>query len=743
MAVSNTTSTINYSGTNTGNQTCPIPFLFLDNSDIVVTLLPATGASSVLVLGTQYSLAGAGNDAGGTATIFAPVPTTTTINISRNVPATQLTSFVTADRFPAKTIERAFDKATMLVQQFLRASNRTLRFGAASPEQPELAPVPTSGQYVLGVSAGSLGWQTPPEVVLADGAVTNTKIADGAITSSKIASGVSLVPDGSITNAKLAPNCVTSANIAPGTIVDTDVADNSVSDQKLTSTGANAGTYPLSAEINRIPRITITNKGRVTSASSVEILPFVRAVKFAESNTGEVGYRNGINSTIFLDSNGDLRVAGANNVGQFGTGVESYGSTGPGFMTIPWRSVDSTETISKFWLADCSLYVLSSAGRLYSTGGNTTGQLGRGIASGTHGYTLELISTLSNVVDFAVSYSTSANSSHCFAVTSSGQLWGWGNQAAGNLGRGTAGGTADVITPVQITANGVGSLFIKKAYAWGHGVNAFSYIVDTNDNVYSCGYNGWGALGLGDQTSRNVFTQVPTLKADSIFGCGAVDGTYGQQSVWIVRNGEVWATGLNVRGTLGYGDTLTKNGFVKLSISNVRSISCTNPYPDAGSSVCALLNDGTIRVWGMSANGSIGIPDPTGNAQLAIISLPALSGLSVVKTQFVGGWQQGANLFVLTSDGRLWVTGYQGRMFGRGIAFNINQFALQPVLGFESSNIHIAFDDFRVYGAGGADAPVILAKTTKGELYSWGRNANWQTGTPQATSLNMPQQVYI
>jgi alpha-tubulin suppressor-like RCC1 family protein len=740
MAVSNTNSTISYTGTNTGNQSCPIPFLWYEETDIVVTLIPASGTAQTLVLNTDYILLGTGNPAGGSAMLFTPVPTTTTINLSRNVPATQLTSFVTGDRFPASVVERALDKATMLVQQFLRASNRTLRFGAASPEQPELAPVPASGQYVLGVSEGNLGWQTPPEVVLADGAVTNAKIADGAITSAKIAAGVSLVPDGSITNQKLAPNSVTSANIAPGTIVETDVADDSVTDAKLSSTGATAGIYPPSSIINGIPRFTINAKGRISSATSVPMLPAVRPVRFAESNFGEVGYRNWNLATIFLDSNGNLRMAGANATGRFGIGIDSISTGGSGFLTIPWTPVSSSETISKFWVTESNLYVLSSAGRVYACGSNAVGQLGVNMAAGGYIGYLTHISTLSNVVDFAVSPSSSTANCHCFAVTSSGQLWGWGNNEAGQLGRGNI--TSPVLQPIQITQNGIGSRQIKKAYAWGHAILAFSYIIDSEDNVFSCGYNGWGQLGLGDLVLRNTFVQVPTLKADAIFGAGSPETTYGNGLVFIVRNGNVWGTGLNVRGSLGYGDTTTKNGFVQLSISNVVSISLSNPFYDAGSSVCALLNDGTIRVWGFGGHG-IGLPNQ--DAYLTPQTIPTLSGLQVVKTQFIGSWYTGVNFFVLTSDGRLWVSGYRGRLFGRNVVTNAEQFTLVPAFDFGSSNIRVAFDDFRVYGTGSSvtEGAGILAKTATGELYAWGRNQEWALGLPQANWVNIPQRVYL
>jgi alpha-tubulin suppressor-like RCC1 family protein len=733
MAVATTTSTISYTGTNTGNQSCPIPFIFYNETDIAVELVPASGTASTLVLNTDYVLTGTGNPSGGTAVIFSPVPVTTKIVISRSVPATQETSFQTGDRFPASVMERALDKLTMLVQQFLRASNRTLRFGPASPEQDELAPVPTSGQYVLGVSEGNLGWQTPPEVVLADGAVTNAKIADGAITSAKIAAGVSLVPDGSITNIKLAPNSVTSENIAPGTIVETDVADNSVTDAKLSTTGVSSGVFPPTGSVNSIPVLTISSKGRVTSATTSAIRPYVRVEKFAEANYGEVGFHPFLNGSIFLDSKGNLRAAGVNTNSRMGIGVDNLATNGPNFVTIPFTPTDAGEVISKFWVSENNIFVLSSTGKLYGCGVNGRGQLGVGDVLARS--VLTRVGTLSSVVDFSVSQASADDTIHCLAVTSSGQLWAWGYNGYGGLGNGNA---VQQNSPVQITTNLSGRT-ISKCYAFG-GEAAFSYIIDSTGDVFSSGYNGFGQLGLGDNTNRNTFTQVPTLKGDRIYGVGGVNASvnaHRRGSVFIVRNGSVWATGSNVNGTLGYGDTTDKNGFVQLSISNVVSIAASCEYAANGSGVCALLSNGSIRVWGNNSGGMIGMGAAAN--QLTPAEPSQATGILFSKAQFIGSQNTGGNLALLDTTGRILVTGYRGRLLGQGGAIGVDQTTLQPV----RISSGVSFDDFRIYGVGGATGPTILAKTTTGELWAWGNNNNFQCGSGAGVNISVPQLISI
>lgn len=787
MAVATTISSVNYAGTNTGDQVCPIPFIWYDETDIVVTLVPASGSQTTLVVNSGFTLTGTGNPSGGSAILFSPVPTTTTINIARNVPATQETSFVTGDRFPASIIERALDKATMLVQQFLRSSNRTLRFGPEAPEYPELTSVPTSGQrvlgsqngvlswrtpaevglgdnsvtdrtlrfaptapvvpqlanipttgsFVLGSTAGNLSWQTSPSVVIADGAVTTAKLANGSVTTAKLDSSISFVPDGTITNAKLAANCVTSANIAPGTIVDTDVADNSVTDAKLSATGVAASTIPANTAVNQIPRITITTKGRITSATATPIAPYVQALKFAESNTGEVGYHPFLSGSIFLDSKGSLRAAGANTNGRMGIGVDALATNGPSFVTIPFVPTDANETISKFWVQENNIFVLSSTGKLYGCGNNSVGQLGTG--NTTASSVLIRIGTLSNVVDFAVSLGGADDSCHCLAVLNNGQVWGWGANNYGQLGLGNT--TSPINVPTQVTGPTAILASAAKCYAWGGAAGGgFSYIILNNGDVYSTGRNEFGQLGLGDNADNNVFEKVPTLKADALFGNGGVNATaaaYRRGAVWLVRNGEVWATGSNVGGTLGYGDTTDKNGFVKLSLTNVVDISCSNGYAGAACGVCARLSDGTIRVWGDNSQGQLGIGSATVTFATPQAHPTALAGRTIVKTQFIGSNHTGANLVVLDSVGDIWVAGYQGRLFGRGIAVNVNQTTFLKALA------PVPFSDFRVYGRGGADFPTILAETTLGELWAWGNNSNFQCGVGAGVNISVPQRVII
>jgi len=280
MAIATTGSQVDYTGTNTANQVCPFPYIFFDNTDLVVTKLSSTNVLTTLVLNTDYSVTGAGVASGGSVTIFAATPTSTKITIVRDLPETQLVSLTTGDRLPASTLERAFDKLTMLVQELSRGLNKALRFTDAVTTQPAITPLPSS---VLGTNAanqlaftsttGATGtppyflaataagqpatFQTLPLITtdrIADSSVTSAKIADASVTTSKIggnpASGqyvlgttagvvtwqlpsTASVADFSITTSKLDNAAVTTEKLANNSVNGNKILDANITNAKL------------------------------------------------------------------------------------------------------------------------------------------------------------------------------------------------------------------------------------------------------------------------------------------------------------------------------------------------------------------------------------------------------------------------------------------------------------------------------------------------------------------------------
>lgn len=125
MTVSSQVSSVSYLGDGV-TTLLPVPYYFLEQEHLTVTRVNLDTTTQTLILGSDYSVAGAGNQAGGSVTMFVAPASGVQIIIDRTVPATQETDYVANDPFPAESHERALDKLTMLVQQNVAGLGRAL-----------------------------------------------------------------------------------------------------------------------------------------------------------------------------------------------------------------------------------------------------------------------------------------------------------------------------------------------------------------------------------------------------------------------------------------------------------------------------------------------------------------------------------------------------------------------------------------------------------------------------------------
>lgn len=117
MTVSSTQSYVEYTGD--GSTTAfTIPFYFLLNSDISAIVADSENNLTTLVNGTDFTVTGAGDSSGGTATFNLIYGDDKTILIYRDPPVTQETKYYENGKFPAASHEAALDKLTMLIQEY-------------------------------------------------------------------------------------------------------------------------------------------------------------------------------------------------------------------------------------------------------------------------------------------------------------------------------------------------------------------------------------------------------------------------------------------------------------------------------------------------------------------------------------------------------------------------------------------------------------------------------------------------
>ena len=99
-------------------QTITLGFYFIANTDLVVTRTRA-GVITTLTLDSDYSIAGAGNESGGSITVTGQA-SGDVITIVRTVPYTQLVDLVPLTKLSETLLEQALDKSTMMAQQLRR-----------------------------------------------------------------------------------------------------------------------------------------------------------------------------------------------------------------------------------------------------------------------------------------------------------------------------------------------------------------------------------------------------------------------------------------------------------------------------------------------------------------------------------------------------------------------------------------------------------------------------------------------
>lgn len=116
MTVSSEQSRVQYA-TDGVATSFPVPFRFLQNRDLRVTLAQGDGSEQQLSLDVDYSVSGAGQQSGGTLTTATSYAAGQTLLIDRIVSITQETAYQRNDPFPERAHERALDKLTMICQQ--------------------------------------------------------------------------------------------------------------------------------------------------------------------------------------------------------------------------------------------------------------------------------------------------------------------------------------------------------------------------------------------------------------------------------------------------------------------------------------------------------------------------------------------------------------------------------------------------------------------------------------------------
>lgn len=295
--------------------------------------------------------------------------------------------------------------------------------------------------------------------------------------------------------------------------------------------------------------------------------------------------------TVALRSDGTLWAWGSNQNGQLGMGNFAD-------LALPTQ-IGKDKTWVDFAVGAYHTLAVNKAGQLFAWGRNFNGQIGDGTFVDTP-TPMEILIPSSHLTATVVPTWTAvaAGADASVARLSNGELWSWGANFHGQLGRQTVGSGSSVSapqTPGQV-------LLLKpdhtvESATWSNFAAGGSQMlaIRTNGELYAWGSNLYGKLGIVSDRDAAAPTRVGT------------DGDWervaaGQDHSMAIRvNGTLWVWGGNGDGQLGDGSQTPRSQPVQVGTGRDWVKLSAGKFSSYG-----IRTDGLLFGWGRNAEGQLG-----------------------------------------------------------------------------------------------------------------------------------------
>src|SRR3990167_4482168 len=231
---------------------------------------------------------------------------------------------------------------------------------------------------------------------------------------------------------------------------------------------------------------------------------------------------SGSHHSLFLDPLGTVWSCGNNENGRLGLGDEKH-------RYVPEPIINLPKIISAIALGGSSIF-LDCEGSVWACGYNKNGELGLGDTRNRH--MAEKIGGLPKIKLITGGWHWS------MLMDEAGNVWVCGGNQKGELGLGH---TIQIHSPI-VNKN----LFGVVAVAGGLG--NYSVFLDKAGNIFTCGSNEDGQLGLGDKKDRHTPQKVNNIPPISSLSC--CNAAVGYMQI-VDEEGRVWSCGNNGHGQLG------------------------------------------------------------------------------------------------------------------------------------------------------------------------------------------------
>jgi uncharacterized protein YjbI with pentapeptide repeats len=251
--------------------------------------------------------------------------------------------------------------------------------------------------------------------------------------------------------------------------------------------------------------------------------------------------------------------------------------------------------------------LIKTDNKVYCFGDNRNGQCGQSTRNDKiQEPTLVSLPTGTTILSIAV------GGRHTLVTDNSRNVWCWGDNSNGQLGNGSSGASTNA-TPYKILTgliynndNTTTNIDFNNIVGISCG-NSHSVFLDTSGNVFTCGSNDNGQLGLENYVSTSVPTRNKYFNRNGIYIIAITAG--GDHTLCLSSTGSVYSFGLNDKGQLGIGSNTRTHTPTKITTllfdTNIKIISAGDKH-----SAC-VDGDGKLWTFGYNGEGQLGLGDRT------------------------------------------------------------------------------------------------------------------------------------
>ena len=361
-------------------------------------------------------------------------------------------------------------------------------------------------------------------------------------------------------------------------------------------------------------------------------------------------------------------------------------------MPVSVEGIGDATAVAAGFLHSCAVH---EGGRISCWGDNESGQLGNGTAFGS-----ALPLPVEGIADaIAVATSGHWSSGYSCALHQSGNVSCWGANEEGQLGNGTK---SQSTVPVRV--EGITDA-VAIAIGWDH-----SCVIHQNGSVSCWGGNEDGQLGNGTETGWSVPVQVEGVTNATSITAGI------NHTCALHEDGTISCWGNNEAGQLGNSTLLTSS-----VPARVEKITDATAIAAGFLHTCALLEDASVSCWGHNFNGELGMPSD-GQISMTPLEIEGIRNAADIATGF-------EHTCTLRQSGAItcWGGNQEEQLGGNDFDYTS---------GFPLAQIEGITDAIGISTNGGAHTCAILQDNT---IKCWGFNGGGQLGHGFAPWL--PQKV--